>query len=85
MTYTLVRDKGRLIRADYEGGAYIDLTFGSEGYHPTEVINVYDYAAGSSEIENTHDAVRAEVKTWIASNDDEWPTWYADYLENARW
>ena len=83
-TYILVRDKGRLVRADYAGGAYIDLTFGSAAYQPTEVINVYDYAVGATTIHYTNDAVRAEVKAWMAANDVEWPTWYADYLKNAR-
>ena len=45
---------GRVV-ATYHGGAYIDLSFG--GWHPSEVINVYDYATGKPEIPFTEAGV----------------------------
>ena len=95
MTYSTIRSKGRLIRADYEGGAYIELTFGSEGYTPTEVINVYDYSTGQPEQPfddwdnlsalEARRAIREEVQAWIADQEKEWPEWYEGYIENARY
>lgn len=71
------------IRPDYHGGAYIELTFA--GRTPTEVINVWDYAASRSTCEDTPDAVEARVREWIASNESEgWTTWHADYIRNAQ-
>lgn len=82
--YITNRKRGRLVRADYEGGPYIELTFGSEGYHPTEVINVWDYEAGEPtiDLENVREEVRREVREWIADNDRDWPEWYTEYLAN---
>lgn len=93
-TYTMVTINGKRIRADYSGGAYIDLTFGSEGYRPTEVINVYDHAKGEPEppfnrwetMENLEakGAIRDAVKEWAKSNEEDgWDSWYEDYLANA--
>lgn len=87
-------DKGRKkIRADYHGGAYIDLSFGTEGNHPTEVINVYDYGKGSPEPpfdrydemgnKEARLAVRTAVEGWIREQREDWPTFYEDYLANA--
>jgi hypothetical protein len=80
----------RVIRADYNGGPYIELTFGRLDFKPTEVINVWDYDAGVSTVaEDDSAAVLTEVLAWIASHeapgDDQWPTWYEDYIENARY
>jgi len=85
MTYVMVQDKGRRVRADYQGGAYIELTFGAFGFKPTEVINVWDYETDTAQIPNTTAAIKAAVFEWIASNDEEWPEWYEGYLENARY
>ena len=79
--HVLVRSKGRLIRADYEpGGSMIDLSFGTEGYRPIEVINVYNYATGQAEVKLDRDTVREQVREWIADNEQEWPGWYEGYL-----
>lgn len=89
--YITIRRGEKLIRADYAGGPYIELTFGSEGYHPTEVINVWDYDNNKPEIvldggsKANRDAVRAEVLNWMEATAEEWPEWYAGYLENARY
>jgi hypothetical protein len=74
------------MRADYYGGAYIDLTFGGWHYGPTEVINVWDYATGAVEDPALRHpdrgvvraAVRAHVEAWIRDQ-------YAGYIENARY
>lgn len=88
---TRVTDKkGRVVVATYEGGAYIDLDIGARG-HVVEVINVYDYEKGESELDRTvldnygspRTAVRQSVVDWIESNDEEWPEWYEGYLENS--
>lgn len=95
-TYTMVSIDGKRIRADYEGGAYIELTFGSEGFKPTEVINVYDYEKGEPEPPfNRWDemgnleakgAIRDAVRSWARSNEEEgWSSWFEDYLENASY
>ena len=81
--YVIVQSKGRVVRADYAGGAYIDLTFGHTGHQPTEVINVWDYATGKAEIDQSSVEIRTKVREWIADNDIEWPEWYEGYLENA--
>lgn len=75
-----------IVRADYSGGPYIDLTF--VGRAPTEVINVWDYEKGCPEIENSRIAVEAAVREWAAANEaDGWTTWFEDYVNNAngRW
>ncbi len=81
--YVTKQDKGRMIRGDYSGGAYIDLTFGSTAYAPIEVINVYDYAKGETTIPCTNRGVRRAIEDWIEEQDAEWPEWYKCYLENA--
>lgn len=94
-TYTIVTSKGRKVRADYQGGPYIELTFTSLAYKPTEVINVFDYEKGRAyppfdrwdELDNdtAKSAIRTEVFDWIRSNEDEgWLDWYEDYIRNAR-
>lgn len=88
--YITVRDKGRLVRADYTPyGPYIELTFGSFAYKPTEVINVWDYENDVSELQvegggdGLEFSMRRAVKEWIKTQDEEWPEWYEDYLEDA--
>jgi hypothetical protein len=85
------------IRADYQGGAYVELTFApaepgeSVPFAPTEVINVWDYERGGATIPVTAEAVRAVVVEWANSHADEsdpgdyWPDWFADYIDNARY
>jgi hypothetical protein len=80
----------RVVVAEYDGGAYIDLHVGFDKGYPVEVINVYDYAAGEPEIPQPDDsehasrgAVRQAVVDWIESNDEDWPEWYEGYLENS--
>lgn len=45
-----VKSGSRTLRADYWGGAYIELTFAGGAYNPTEVINVWDYETDTSVI-----------------------------------
>lgn len=78
-----VTSKGRTVTASYQGGAYIDLSFG--GGPVMEVINAYDYAKGEARIKLSTSAVRAQVKEWIRENDEEWPEWYECYREEARY
>jgi hypothetical protein len=84
-----VVSKGRIIRATYSGGPYIELAFGGL-LKPTEVINVWDAEAGRAEPHMmdgdrpSAKGVRIEVSEWITVNDEEWPEWYEGYLENAK-
>lgn len=80
----IVRRSGVPIRADYWGGAYVELTFGSETFHPTEVINVWDYETDKAEISLDKQELRATVRGWMKTNDAEWPEWLTGYMENAR-
>jgi hypothetical protein len=77
----------RYVDAVWHGGAYIDVHLGGLST-ASEVLNVYDYAAGRVSIpegdETFSEAVRREVRAWIAENDREWPTWYADYIANTN-
>jgi hypothetical protein len=52
---------GRLVTGTYHGGPYIDLSFGGAAF---DVINVWDYEANKSTIENTHRAVREAMREW---------------------
>lgn len=52
------------IYATYQGGAYIDLSFGVP-HKPIEVINVFDYEKGITVIENTDDAVEKSLQDWV--------------------
>lgn len=80
-----------LIRAEYQGGQYIELRFGM--HRPSEVINVFDYREGKPVIERTNSAVTKELVEWIAENDrveiEDRPgiplgrEWLKVYLENA--
>jgi hypothetical protein len=78
MTIT-VQDRGRIIRADYEGGPYIELSFNTYAYRPVEVINVWDYETGKPQIANTEEAVKAQVREWINTQNEEWPEWFEGY------
>ena len=82
---TVIEHRGCIVRADYQGGPYIDLTFGHKEYQPTEVINVWDYEADKPEIECVQSAVRETVHNWIVIQDAEWPGWYQGYLDNASY
>lgn len=75
---------GRVVRASYSGGAYVELTFGSLP-QATEVINVWDDEAGKPEITESISDLATTVEKWVASQDEEWPEWYDGYLENGRW
>lgn len=52
------------IFATYQGGAYIDLSFGVP-HKPIEVINVFDYEKGVAVIENTDDGVEQALREWV--------------------
>ena len=57
------------IYGTYQGGAYIDLSFGVPN-NPIEVINVFDYEKGCAVIEETDDAVGLAMETWLADLDN---------------
>jgi hypothetical protein len=77
-------DRGRAVRAAYRGGPYVELTFGA-AVHPSEVLNVWDYAAGHPTITGDAHAVRAVLMAWVRDMDADpsWPSWHADYCANA--
>lgn len=60
---TLVTENG-VFRAEYDGGAYIDLFWGNSD-EPTTVINVFDYAASKPTIPNKPKAVWKELEQWF--------------------
>lgn len=73
----------RYIRAEWPGGAYVDLTF--IGPNPSEVINVYDYRMGEYDLRvHTPKGLREIVREWAKVQDEEWPEWYEVYVENSR-
>ncbi len=82
--HIVIRGKDRTLRADYSGGPYIDLTFGTDQFDPSEVINVWNYETGKSEVGSGDLAVRIAVRRWMAIQDQEWPEWYEGYIENHR-
>jgi hypothetical protein len=59
---------------EYEGGAYIDVSF--DGASATDVINVYDYAAGRSTVATRRDFERA-ISDYLREMD------YHDLLNHA--
>lgn len=70
MAVVILITNGGKVQAVYKGGAYIDIAFG-EGEHSTEVINVYDYAAGKSTIPATAKAVERELVRWLRKTNPE--------------
>ena len=70
MAVVILITNGGKVQAVYTGGAYIDITFG-EREHATEVINVYDYAAGKSTIPTTAKAVERELVRWLRETNPE--------------
>lgn len=80
--HVVIRERGHLVRADYSGGPYIDLTFGSDQYDPSEVINVWDYEKGGPTILATETGVALEVNDWMRTQAEEWPEWYEGYMAN---
>ena len=81
--YAIFDDGRYIVRADYAGGAYVEITFGGYAPRPTEVGNVWDYETGKPEIGEAPGDVRRWLWGWMVSQDAEWPTWYTDYLDNA--
>ena len=57
------------IQGERASAAYIDLRFG--GRRPIEVINIWDYRADRSTVDNTDAAVYAAVKAWADDQDAE--------------
>ena len=57
------------LKAEYRGREYIELYLDGEQYE--DIINVFDYAAGSPRIENTPDDVEKTLKEWFAENHPE--------------
>lgn len=96
MSHTTVKRGRQLIRADYHGGPYIDLSIGTSVYNPIEVINVWDDDTDAPEstfgldswdrmnVYGKRQALWHTVIDWMKSNDLDNPDWYEDYLENAR-
>jgi hypothetical protein len=70
MAVVILTTNGGKVQAVYNGGAYIDITFG-EREHATEVINVYDYAEGKSNIPTTAKAVERELIRWLCQTNPE--------------
>ena len=70
MAAVLLITNGGRVRATYKGGAYIEIAFGTSEC-PTDVINVYDYAAGKPKIANTPRAVERVFVRWLKEHNPE--------------
>lgn len=82
VVYHVNRERTAIVYASYQGGAYIDLTFGRPGT-PTEVINVWNDTTQKG-IPVSQKSITAAVQEWIEETERECPEWYEGYLENAR-
>lgn len=60
-----------VIKATWEGGAYIDVGFRFS--RPLDVINVWNYETGSARIPFTRESLRQAIRDW-----------HADYEEQDR-
>lgn len=78
-------DGDRVIHARYPGGPYITISFGRNNPSGDEVINVWDDETDRPEIPFSTKGVVDAVRNWMARMDEEYPEWYEDYLENARY
>ena len=89
VTIVLYSDDNRKVRADWHGGARIELSIGTGEYLPVEEINVWDYETDSvrgGEVElNTYEECRRfvmdEAVAWMDRQDEDWPEWYQGYQE----
>jgi len=70
------------VMAQYEGGAYISLSFGHAEFKATEVINVWDDETSKPEIPFTVVGVAGAVQEWMLSQHRDNPGWYEQYIEN---
>lgn len=84
MIDTTINDNGRIVRATYEGGEYIELHIGHPEMPVGEVINVWDYETWTPSIACTEDDVLGAVQDWIMQSDIDWPEWYEGYMDNVR-
>ena len=50
---------------EWHGGAYIQVCRGEAFAHPSEVINVWDYASNSPTIPRTDEAMGSRVDEWV--------------------
>ena len=84
----VVTRHGKTVRGDWAGGPYIELSIGTEGYAPVEVINVWDYE--SDEVRGGLDYwkapwglirhfMREQITEWVKEQEAEWPEWYEEY------
>jgi hypothetical protein len=75
-----------VVRAEYFGGAYIELTM-PECIEPTEVINVWDYEKGEASIPFSYWAVASELAEWCEETfgGEDGAYNLRAYIENACW
>lgn len=75
-----------VIRAEYFGGAYIELTM-PECVEPSEVINVWDYAKGESSIPFAYWAVADTLAEWCDEmfGGEDGAYNLRAYIANASW
>lgn len=73
-----------MVKAEYEGGAYVSLTFGDLRL-ATEVINVWDDERGKPEITFTVSGVAGALDEWMTTQQRDNPGWYDQYIENGRY
>lgn len=62
-------DFGTLI-AEYKGGIYIHLYYGTLESTPFDLINVFDYAAGKPSIANKPKPLFRAIKPWLKSQEE---------------
>lgn len=76
---------GKIVSAEWNGGAYVDLFFGGHTA-PVFYINLYDYTGQTWDRRvMTPNGLKAIVREWIAATEAEWPEWYDVYLANSTY
>lgn len=73
-----------VVRAQYEGGAYIDL-YPSGSDSATDVVNVWDYGAGRATIAKTPRAVAKAVIGKLREQEQGVVVWEARLCEVVQW
>ncbi len=70
MTIASITRDGLTIVGSYSGGAYIELHWDSADSDAFEVINVWDYETGQSQINGTVRSVTDALAQWVIDIED---------------
>lgn len=67
MASVILITSGGRVQASYRGREYVEVSFGTSE-KISDVINVFDYAAGKPRIANTAKAVEKVLLRWLREN-----------------